>query len=122
MANENKNDVKEVQKLPTTAELLAEIQLRKLQKEEAAEAEAVSQQKAAKEAGLRAVREGEQKKKLDQDACHHQKPNGAPSIAGQRLHSHKNQFICLFCQKEWIDGALPAHLRIDSNLIGGPNF
>ncbi len=122
MANENKNEPKEVQKLPTTAELLAEIQLRRLQKEEAAEVEAAQQQKAAKEAGLRAVKEGMEKKKQDQDACHHQKPNGAPSIAGQRLHSHKNQFICLFCQKEWIDGALPAHLRIDSNLIGGPNF
>lgn len=122
MANDNKNDVKEVQKLPTTAELLAEIQLRKLQKEEAAEAETIAQAKAAKESGLRDVRIGIEKKATDQAACHHQKPNGAPSIAGQRLHSRKNQFICLFCQKEWIDGALPAHLRIDSNLIGGPNF
>jgi hypothetical protein len=55
-----------------------------------------------------------------QDVCPHKKPNGQPSIAGQRDHQHNYIFICAYCAKVFNQHTLPAHLRIPNEYVGGP--
>ena len=55
-----------------------------------------------------------------QESCPHKKPNGSPSIAGQRDHQHNHIFICAYCAKEFNQHTLPPHLRIPAEWIGGP--
>lgn len=55
-----------------------------------------------------------------QGHCPHMKPNFTPAISGQRDHLHHYHWICAYCAKEWTDGALPAHLRVPMDIIGGP--
>ena len=59
-----------------------------------------------------------------QSQCDHRKPNGQPSIGGQRDHQNHTLWLCLKCQKNWVDGQLPGPLRVglDSNRIGGPSL
>lgn len=101
---------------------LAELLLKRLSKKDAEEEEAERMKKAARKAGMDAMLAGRKQELDKQNSCGHKKPSGAPAIAGQRLHSNKYQWICLFCSKEWINQELPIDLRINSEQVGGPNF
>lgn len=101
---------------------LAALLLKRLNKKDAEEEEAERLKKAARKAGMDAMIQGRTQELNKQNSCGHKKPSGAPAIAGQRLHSNKYQWICLFCSKEWINTDLPVDLRINSELVGGPNF
>lgn len=83
--------------------------------------EAERQEKASREANIANVKLQEQQKLGRQAECPHKKPNGHPAIAGQRDHRQHYHWICLYCQKEWIDNKLPIDLRISMDRVGGPN-
>lgn len=61
-----------------------------------------------------------QQQEMRQESCPHKKPNGSPSIAGQRDHQHNYIFICAYCAKTYDQHTLPPHLRIPNEWIGGP--
>jgi len=55
-----------------------------------------------------------------QEACRHLKENGRPSIGGMKDSRGATHYICLRCQKEWVDDELPQYLRNNLPEIGGP--
>lgn len=118
--NENKPTVSESSK--SVADQLAELQLLELREIQARKLEEKNQLRLVREAGMKSVREGMEKKKQEQEQCPHRKPYGESAIAGQRMHSHKYKYICQYCQKEWTDNELPAPLRINAELVGGPSY
>ena len=63
---------------------------------------------------------GRQQQLARQEQCPHKKPNGQPSIGGQRDHQHNYIFICAYCAKEFNQHTLPPHLRVPNEYIGGP--
>lgn len=102
--------------------------LRKLQYErELDEREAKDAQKASALAARLQGRDSILKQRATQLAnqagCPHMKPlNGGSAIAGQKDHRQVYHWICQYCQKEWEGAELPAHLRIDLALVGGPSY
>ncbi len=101
---------------------LATLLLKRLSKQDADEEETIRLRAAARKAGMDAQLKGREQELLKQSQCAHKKPYGEPATAGQRLHSNHYQWLCQYCAKEWIDSELPIELRIDSTLVGGPNF
>jgi ribosome-binding ATPase YchF (GTP1/OBG family) len=99
---------------------LALLQLKKLRQdmneEEAKKASEESLRKARSEA---VVIERAQREAL-QNACPHLKPNFRPAIAAQKDHDGHTHWLCLLCNKGWVDQQLPVQLRIPSEHIGGP--
>ena len=68
-----------------------------------------------------AVAEEMRQRAAIQAGCMHLKPNGYPSIGGQRDHHGNRIFLCLFCNAVW-QNELPAHLRnFNPDLMGGPS-
>lgn len=63
------------------------------------------------------------KRRMEQSACSHKKPNGYAALDGQRDSNNRLHLICNFCNAEF-DGieAIPPDLRrtINSERIGGP--
>lgn len=64
---------------------------------------------------------GWQQEEARRQSCPHTKPNNRSAIAGQRMQSNNYLWICQYCSKTWLNGALPSHLRIDSDAVGGPS-
>lgn len=93
----------------------------KLMKESLAELTQEEEAKSFREAQLASVKATMENTRLSQDACTHRKQNLQPAIGGQKDSKGDFHFICQFCQKEW-GNELPSNLRIDSMMIGGPQF
>lgn len=57
-----------------------------------------------------------------QAACLHRKRDNTANLGGQRDHSGHRHFICLNCNKHWMDQELPMELaqNFDFDRIGGP--
>lgn len=93
------------------------------EREEGKRSEAERVTKAARDNNIAEIRKNIERKTAERDGCPHQKPNNRGSaIAGTRDHQGHYHFLCQYCQKEWTDNALPPHLRIDSDFIGGPTI
>lgn len=56
-----------------------------------------------------------------QNYCSHRKENGQSAVVGQRDHQHHTHYLCLHCNKHWIDRELPDDLMPKGEHIGGPN-
>lgn len=54
--------------------------------------------------------------------CLHRKENGQPALGGIRDSQNNTHYVCLRCEKTWINGELPAHLRTGLRDIGGPSY
>jgi hypothetical protein len=105
---------------PTLQEKLAELQYRKLAKEMGDSEQADHERKNARLIIAKNLEMNRQRQEATQNFCPHKKPNGQPSIAGQRDHNHDYIFICAYCAKTFNQHTLPAHLRIPAEWIGGP--
>jgi hypothetical protein len=103
-------------------DLLIELLLGDLQEKKAEKKQAEDDRKRARESNIEDVKNQVNAKKFTQSNCPHKKPNGHPSIGGQRDHRQHYNWICLYCQKEWKDNALPLDLRISMDRVGGPNL
>ena len=101
---------------------LAELLLKRLSKKDAEEEEELRMKLAARKAGADAQAAGRAMEIAKQNQCGHKKPYGESAVAGQRLHSHKYLWICQYCAKEWVGMDLPIELRVNSDIVGGPNF
>lgn len=95
--------------------------LKRLQKED-------EEEEAKKESARRLQLEGAKamvnRAKADEDAqkyCSHRKENGQSAIVGQRDHQHHTHYLCLHCNKHWLDRELPDDLMPKGEHIGGPN-
>lgn len=69
---------------------------------------------------LLAIQDEIEKREFEQSECPHVKPNGYPAIGGIRDSYNNTHYICLRCQKVWVNENLPMHLRQNLNPIGGP--
>ena len=96
------------------------LQLKELQEKRDKEAEEKDIRRKAQLANIQSVKDAMRQTTANQDSCAHKKPSGASAIAGQRMHSHKYLWLCQYCGKQWTGNDLPTHLRIDSELVGGP--
>jgi CO/xanthine dehydrogenase Mo-binding subunit len=96
---------------------LAELEERKVQKEEVLAASL-----RARESSLKSWKERITSTEKAQKFCTHRKP--APSrdtyIAGQRDHRGHTIFLCQLCQKSFEQGQVPLDLLPSSDIIGGP--
>lgn len=101
---------------------LAALLLKRLAKKDAEEEEVERLKRAARKAGMDAMVKGREMELAKQSQCAHLKPYGEPATAGQRLHSNVYLYICQYCAKEWRGNDLPLHLRVNSDIVGGPNF
>lgn len=99
---------------------LFELLEKKEAKKKRDEAEAAFQ--AARKTVMAAQVAGWEAEEAKRASCPHTKPSGRSAIAGQKLHSHDYLWICQYCSKTWKNDQLPAHLRIDSDRVGGPQF
>lgn len=95
---------------------------RKYEKELAQEDEQAELKKKARLMGARSMDQKRQIELLKQKQCPHQKPNRVSALVGQRDHQRNYLFICQLCSAEWKNGAVPTHLQISANDVGGPNF
>jgi len=115
---------------PSEEALKRELLLLEIQEKRAA-----LQEKAAKEAAIKAEERKQEitrenllrditaanKAKAEQQAgCNHRKPNGKPAVGGQRDHSRNIQWICLMCEKMWVGSELPYDLLNNDAVVGGP--
>lgn len=98
-----------------------ELQLRRLQKQDTEEAEQEAMKMKARLEAAKQLESARKQQEAIQGVCPHLKPNGQPSIAGQRDHQRNHIFICAYCQKLFDQHTLPPHLRIDSQKVGGPD-
>jgi hypothetical protein len=57
-----------------------------------------------------------------QAECLHRKENGQPAIVGLRDSVNSTHYLCLRCEKAWVDNELPHHLRTGLREIGGPSY
>lgn len=69
---------------------------------------------------LLAIQDEMAMREWEQSECPHVKPNGYPAIGGIRDSKNNSHYICLRCQKMWVNEGLPMHLRQNLNPIGGP--
>lgn len=109
-------------------EALAAIQARK-QLKELLDAEKLDEERIRLKAEqLKVIEEEIQETAYQQEACSHMKERGfGPAIVGQRNHSGNVNFLCLICQKSWVNFGsderdptrLPPHLHISPERIGG---
>lgn len=79
------------------------------------------ERKAAQLQALENIKREEAMQTLKQQMCSHKKPNGTPSIMGQRDSKGTAILICLNCQKLYSFETLPPDLaaNIDYDNIGG---
>jgi hypothetical protein len=97
------------------------LQRRRLEKQDAEEQEQEAMKLRARLEAARNLEKARKDQEAIQSVCPHLKPNGQPSIAGQRDHQRNHIFICAYCQKLFDQHTLPPHLRIDSQRVGGPD-
>lgn len=105
----------------TANALLAQMLLRKLEKEQAEDTlKAELRQKLLKR-NLEMIREQIAATDAAQAACGHVKENGKASISGQRIDNGHFVFICVRCAKLFDEFTLPPHLAnsIPPGTIGG---
>lgn len=109
-------------------EALAAIQVRKQLKELLDQERLDAERIKLKSEQLRIIEEEIAENIAAQEACSHMKERGfGPAIVGQRNHSGNINFLCLICQKSWVNFGnderdperLPPHLHISSERIGG---
>jgi hypothetical protein len=115
-------EVREVAPPMTVEQELAALNLLELKEKREKIAEEKRIHEAARQANMESIKIGMAQKRAEQEACAHLKPFGESAIVGQKMHSHRHIWLCQYCQREWIDGALPAHLRIPAERVGGPTF
>lgn len=104
-------------KIDEATKLLA---LRKQMQELAADEERGQEAARVEEQRLIAIQEEMEKREYEQSECPHVKPNGYPAVGGIRDSKNNTHYICLRCQKLWMNEELPMHLRQNLNPIGGP--
>lgn len=127
----NKGAVPQSDNPTDTPDLMAEllrsmIANQNLQQEELAEIKenklrAKAEQLAMRESNIQAVKERQERILRNRNACAHVKMDGKPSIGGQYDHRRRQIFICVKCQKTFIGGELPIHLRNLPYAFGGPS-
>jgi len=102
-------------------ERLKLIQLKRLEREEAAIEEEIENQKKARQAGIDSVRQKMASEKQKQASCSHLKENGRTQLAGQKDHSGIIHLICQNCQKHFLGNQIPPGLfPTGDGAIGGP--
>ena len=104
-------------KVEEATKLLA---LRKQMLELVADEELGHEKARVEEQRLIAIQEEMEKREYEQSECPHVKPNGYPAVGGIRDSHNNTHYICLRCQKMWVNDQLPMHLRQNLNPIGGP--
>lgn len=57
-----------------------------------------------------------------QQDCLHRKENGQPALGGIRDSHNNTHYVCLRCEKTWVNSELPHHLRTGLRDIGGPSY
>lgn len=106
---------------PTSAqEQMARLLVLKMEKELQAEKEEQQRLENLRLAQLENIKEMQRVQEETQRQCPHIKPNFRPAIGGQRDGKGHYQWICQYCQKQWIDSELPVQLRIPQEQVGGP--
>jgi hypothetical protein len=102
------------------AKILA-IQLRKLEQEEAIEADKLNQEIAVRKAASAEIKKKREAELYMQSMCTHRKENGNPRIVGVRDSNPANGilFQCLNCLKEFTSHDLPPDLAPPANTVGG---
>lgn len=103
----------------TTQDELAAILKRKLEREMNEEDEVKRQAEKARLASVQAAKFAAEQRTMAQAQCPHMKPNFTPATGGQKDHKGNYHYICQYCGKEY-GNELPAHLRISSDMVGGP--
>jgi hypothetical protein len=117
MAEPNKNQpsVEDIQRQ------IALIQLRKLEKEEAVEADLRAQANAVRTATASALKQKMAREKQEQNLCTHRKENGQTRIGGVRASTgHGVLLSCQRCGKEYTEKDCPSDLAPKAEHIGGP--
>lgn len=100
---------------------IALIQLRKLEKEEALEADKINQANSVRQATAGALKQRMARDKRDQDMCTHRKDNGTTRIAGVRASSGMGVLLaCQRCAKEFTADTCPPDLAPKAEHVGGP--
>jgi hypothetical protein len=106
---------------PIANQLFA-LMARKYEKEMAIDADKDERAKKARLMGAKSMEQKRQIELLKQSQCPHQKPNRVSALVGQRDHQNNYLFICQICAAEWKGNAVPSHLRISGDDVGGPNY
>lgn len=102
---------------------LEELQAKKLKKEMDQQEENEENRRKAHAEGARSMEQRRLNELAKQAACNHMlELQGGPAIVCQRNHNRDYMFMCQLCQKEWLNGEVPPHLRIPMDRIGGPLF
>lgn len=96
------------------------LDIRKKLLELATDEEKQHEESRVEEQRLLAIQEEIAKRDYEQSECPHVKPNGYPAIGGIRDSKNNTHYLCLRCQKAWVNEELPMHLRQNLNPIGGP--
>lgn len=106
----------------TVQERLAELELRKLEKEFAAEEEKRVNDLAVRKANALAIQNKREQDLRKQTLCSHRKDNGQTAYGGQRASDNITYYVCQNCGKEETSLTIPPQLRPDPSLIGGPQY
>jgi len=104
----------------SVARRLAELQLRKLEKELSDETATQEQMKKFRMMNALEAKRKTEELAMTQAICNHRKPNNASAVVGYRSHQHVEQFICQNCFKEWFGADVPNGLRPSRDQVGGP--
>lgn len=125
MANTNLTKAEPVFDVSTaTAEqielLLKRKQLLTVLKNEAAEAEQVSQFQAVRKAAAMELQKKRNDELAVQASCNHRKEDNKTAVVGSRVSNDAEVFLCQRCAKDWDSHDLPVGLRPQNERIGGP--
>lgn len=101
----------------TTNDLLQQLLLHKLQKEQAEDAQKEEQRKSLLRRNLQMIQEQIRSKAQEQSECSHLKENNRACVGGQKLSNGHFILLCLRCQKEWDETTFPRHLA--ASLLAG---
>jgi hypothetical protein len=100
---------------------IALIQLRKLEKEEAVEADRIAQANSVRHATAGALKQRMARDAKAQEMCTHRKENGTTRIVGVRASSGMGVLLaCQNCAKEFDAQTCPPDLAPKAEHVGGP--